>query len=120
MDGRVGELSTSEYTEYGESLIRIATAQVLSNGGKEVSFGSAELTAESGVGNSDCEDPVIGQAISRNGKTFGNERIRKIGKKGEFDRRQIWYKNGSASRYMILRYRLSDPVKPVIIKLEIN
>jgi len=120
VDGRVGELNTSEYTEYGEPLIRIVSAQVLSKGGEEVSFGCAELTCEAGVGNTDCPDPVIGQAISRNGRTFGNERLRKIGKKGEFNRRQMWYKNGTARRYMILRYRLSDPVKPVIIKLEIN
>ena len=120
VDGRVGELSTSVYTEYGETIIRIVTPQVLANGGKEVSFGCAELTMESGVGNSDCEDPVVGQAISRDGRTFGNERLRKIGKIGEYNKRQIWHKNGSASRYMILRYRLSDPVKPVIIKLEIN
>jgi hypothetical protein len=78
-----------------------------------------ELTVESGVGNKDRPDPVITMDMSDDGgKTFTYQRARKIGKIGETTKRAIWYKNGRFPRFRILRFRLSDPVKAVIIRLD--
>ena len=57
-------------------------------------------------------------AISKDAKTFTQERTRKIGKVGEHTKRIVWTRNGLFRRFVVFRFRLSDPVKPVIIKLE--
>ncbi len=63
-------------------------------------------------------DPVVSLAISSNAKTFSNERVRKIGKKGEYHRRTVWYKNGRQDRFVVYQFRMSEPVKSAFIKLE--
>lgn len=118
VDGRIGELSSIIYTEYGEEIRRVVATQPFSNLGNAVRVPMIELTMESGVGNSDRSDPKVSMDISDDGKSFKYERIRSVGKIGEFDRRQIWYKNGRFPRFVVMRFKMSDPVKPVIIKLE--
>ena len=61
---------------------------------------------------------MISMDISDDAKTFKYERSRPMGKIGEYYRRAVWYKNGRAPRFRIFRFKMSDPVKPVIIKLE--
>jgi len=117
-DGRIGELKRDVYTEYGENIRRVIATQPFSNQGNSIKIPMIELTVESGVGNSNEPDPVISMDISDDGKTFTYERTRSMGKVGEYNRRAVWYKNGRAPRFRILRFKMSDPVKPVIIKAE--
>ncbi len=117
-DGRIGELSPDIYKEYGDNIRRIISTQPFSNQGEYVRVSMIELTVESGVGNSDENDPQIAMDISDDGKTFKYKRKRGIGKIGEYGRRAIWYKNGSFSRLRVFRWEMTDPVKPVIIKAE--
>lgn len=117
-DGRIGELDSNVYTEYGNNILRVIATQPFSNLGYSVKVPMIELTIESGVGNSDREDPVISMDISDDGKTFTYERSRPMGEIGEYDRRAVWYRNGRAPRFRVLRFKMSDPVKPVIIKCE--
>jgi len=73
----------------------------------------AESPASLGV------EPVISRSYSDDGgKTFSNQTSRKIGRQGEYNKRQIWRKDGQADRFRTYRFTLSDPVKPVVIKLE--
>lgn len=118
LDGRIGYLDPHVYTEYGANIIREFNTQPFSNSGDEIVTTILELTMESGVGNDAVEDPKVGLSISKDGKTWGYERVRSIGKKGEYYKRVIWRKNGRCDHMMVLRFRLSDPVKPVFIKLE--
>lgn len=117
-DGRIGELSADVFTEYGDNIRRVIATQPFANMGNSIKVPSIEVTVESGVGNSDRPDPVISMDISRDGKTFTYERTRSMGKVGEYDRRAIWHKNGRFPRFVILRFKMSDPVKPVMIKAE--
>ena len=79
---------------------------------------SLELTMEAGVGNEAVIDPQIMMDRSTDGgKTFVDQRIRSIGKIGEYNKRTIWRRNGRAARFEIFRFTLSDAVKPVIIQL---
>lgn len=66
------------------------------------------------------EDPECSMSVSRDGKTFDFERARSMGKEGEFDKRQIWRGLGNFKRFGILRFRFSESVKTVIIKLEVE
>ena len=116
-DGRIGHLDPDTYTEYGRNIIRPVATQPFQNNMESMKVTSLELTTESGVGNDTKEDPVITMEISKNGKTYGPQRTRKLGKKGEFKRRAIWRRNGRIPRLSVCRFVHSAPVKPVIIQL---
>lgn len=118
LDGRIGELRTDVYTEYDENIIRVISTQPFQNEGDEINVPILELTMEAGVGNESVPDPVITMATSKNGKTFTYERIRHIGRVGDYKRRVFWRRNGRYPKFVVMRFRLSDAVKPVIIKLE--
>lgn len=117
VDGRVGELGSDYYTEYDIDIIRIFSTQPFASE-QAMSVPKLELTVETGVGNADVKDPVISLAISKDGRTFNAERNRSIGKIGEYMRRVVWRRNGWCAQWVVLRFRLSDAVKPVVIKLE--
>lgn len=119
-DGRIGRLDKDVYTEYSSTIIRLFSCQPISNKSNSFRVPSIELTMEAGVGNSASPDPVIGMAISEDAKIFQYERVRKIGKVGKYGQRTIWRKNGRIPRFGVLQFRLSDPVKPVVIKLEVD
>jgi len=118
LSGRIGELKTDEYQEYGENIIRILSTQPFANEGREIIVPKIELTMESGVGSPMVKDPKISLSLSKDGKKFNYERNRSIGKVGKTEQRIVWRRNGRFSRFTVLKFRLSDPVKPVIIKLE--
>ena len=116
-DGRIGSLDPDVYDEYGINIIRRVATQPFQNNMKPFMVPSLELTVESGVGNDQVDDPKIMLDISRDSKTFGYTRTRPLGKKGEYTKRAIWRRNGRMPRFAILRFTLTDAVKPVIIQL---
>jgi len=120
IDGRIGSLDPDVYTEYGNAIIRRVATQPFQNLMQSIFFPSLELTIESGVGNDDVPDPVIVLQRSKDGKTWGEERARSMGKIGEYNRRAIWRRNGRASRFEVFSFTLTDAVKPVIIQLTAN
>lgn len=120
IDGRIGSLDPDVYTEYGNAIIRRVATQPFQNLMQSIFFPSLELTIESGVGNEDVPDPVIVLQRSKDGKTWGEERARSMGKIGEYNRRAIWRRNGRASRFEVFSFTLTDAVKPVIIQLTAN
>ena len=120
IDGRIGQMDVDEYKEYGDVIFRRISTQPFQNNMKPIFVPSIELTMESGVGNSEDPDPKIRMDRSENGKTFKFERIRSIGKAGEYSRRTIWRRNGRASRFEIFRWTMTDAVKPVIIQCTAN
>lgn len=117
-EGIIGEMSTDVYTEYGTYIKRIASSPNMSENLVSKVVPSIELTVESGVGNSDRSNPKISMEFSDDGgKTFSYERIRSMGKIGEYGKRAIWRRNGRFPRFRLMRFKMSDPVKPVIINL---
>jgi len=117
-DGRIGEMSLDHYSEYGTPIIRDICTLPFSNQSKPVFFPSIELTMESGVGDSTTTTPKMTMMRSKDGKTWTAARIREFGKEGEYTRRVVWRRNGRADRFEIFRFQMSDPVKPVMIKLQ--
>ena len=119
IDGRIGIMDNDILTEYGDEIRRVVSSPNFSDGLNSRRVSMIELTVESGVGNADRPDPVVSMDISDDGgKTFKYQRARNIGKIGETNKRAVWYKNGRFDRFRILRFRLSDPVKAVIIRLD--
>ena len=117
-DGRIGSVSINTYSEYGNEIIRSVSFQPISDMGRSISISSLEATCESGVGTTDTPNPQIRLTTSVDGKSFNEELSRPLGKVGEFNQRQIWYRLGRFSRLAVFKLTMSDSVKPVIIKLE--
>lgn len=117
IDGRIGLLDPSYYSEYGADIIRTVATQPFQNTMNSFFVPSIELTVESGVGNTTVVDPQISMERSRDGKTWSDPRSRSIGKVGEYDLRPVWRRNGYVNRFEIFRFTLTDQVKPVIIQL---
>lgn len=117
-DGRIGKLGTETYKEYGNLIYRELTTQPFSNGGDRILCPALELTMESGSGDVNTPDPQIRLATSKDGRTFADERTRGFGGIGKTRKRAIWRRNGRFDRYMVLRFTMTDPVNPTIIKLE--
>jgi len=118
IDGRIGELDSDLYTEYGDTILRAIIIQPLMNMGNSIFVNSIELTMEAGVGDLTTVDPLIRMAWSDDAKTYSSELTRKIGKMGEYFKRTIWRRLGRIPRFRVFRFVMSDPVNPTIIKLE--
>lgn len=118
-DGRIGILDIDVYTEYEENIVRVFSTQPIANTGKSFRIASLELTMESGVGNG-VPDPQVSMAISEDLKTFKYERSRSIGAIGKYGQRTIWRKLGRIPRFCLFKFRISDAIKAVVVKLEAN
>jgi len=118
-DGRLGIVEPDIYTEYGNNIIRTVTTQPFADQGNVLTVSQLELTVESGVGDFTTINPVVRLSVSKDGKTFNNEIPRSLGEIGRFNQRCIWRKSvGRVPRLVVFKFVMSDPVKPVIIKLE--
>lgn len=118
-DGRIGILDIDEFYEYGSNIIRIFSPMPISNKGKSFRIAQVELTMEAGVGNG-IPDPMVSMTVSKNLKTFTYERNRKIGKIGRYGQRTIWRKLGRYPRFALFKFRISDPIRPIVVKLEMD
>jgi len=118
IDGRIGELKSDIFTEYGEEIIRTFVTAPFSNKGNSFTVPKIELTMESGAGDATTEPKIRMSTSSDGGKTFNNPITRGFGKVGEFFRRVIWRKLGRFSRFTALKFTMSDAVTPTVIKLE--
>lgn len=138
--GQIGALDRKVYTEYDQNITRTFSIMPFQSEGENITVSELELTCESGVGLEEKQqntfpirfpyifgdDSLIGSSnphITRSysddgGITFGNETSRALGKQGERNKRQIWRRDGQLRRYRVYRFSMSDPVKPVVIKLE--
>lgn len=118
IDGRIGQLDEDTYTEYNQTIFRLVDTMPFSANGNSFSVPSLELTVESGVGDFTTTNPLMRMSRSKDGKTFSDELTRSMGKIGEFDRRLLWRRLGRAARFEMFRFIMTDPVKPVIVKLQ--
>jgi len=117
-DGRIGSVEVDTYTEYGSEIIRTFSTQPFASQGNAVIVSELEATMESGVGDLITTNPKIRMSTSKDGKVFTDELVREIGAYGEFSKRAIWYRLGRFARFVVIKFVMSDPVKPVFIKLE--
>ncbi|WP_372857617.1 packaged DNA stabilization protein [Pseudoalteromonas sp.] len=119
-DGRIGSVEVDTYTEYNNEIIRTVSTQPFSDLGNAITVTQLEATFESGVGDLSTVNPQIRLSTSPDGRSYNNELSRSIGKIGEYFKRSIWNKLGRFPRFAVFKFVMSDPVKPVFIKLEAN
>ena len=118
IDGRIGELDTNLYTEYGNTIFRRIRTQPLHNLGNAIFVVALELTMESGSGDLVTVDPQIRFRWSDDARTYSNQLSRSFGKLGEYFKRSIWRRLGRSPRFRVFEFTLTDPVNPTVIKLE--
>lgn len=117
-DGRIGVVDVGQYQEYGNTIKRTFSTILISANGLSFSIPQIEVTVESGVGNELKADPQIRMKFTDDGKTWSQENWQAIGKVGRYNDRCIWTRQGRAERFRMYRFEMSDPVKPVIVKVE--
>ena len=121
---KIGELSTSVYTEYGARIVSIASTQPFPADGNVICVAEMELICESGVGlpgeigGPDTDPVVIREYSDDGGFTFENMTARALGRSGHRAIRQIWRGEGMFNRSRVYRFTMSDRCKKVIIALE--
>lgn len=115
-DGRIGELSKDVLTEYGDPIIRRVSGVPFSGNGNRIRVTKLEAVAEQGVGNAASPDPQISLDVSDDGgRTWRDERLRKLGRIGNYNHRTIWRRLGAFANDVVFRFTMSEPVKPVLI-----
>ena len=117
-DGRIGSISPSIFSEYGDEIIRSCVIQPLTNQGNSISISEIEATMKGGVGTLAIPDPQLRMSTSTTGSGFNNETSRGIGGVGEFNRRTIWNRQGRFPREALIKFTMSDKVESEFIKLE--
>ncbi len=115
--GNVYEMRSDVYDDDGDPIIGVRQCPALSDKdrNKNVFIHNMTLEIESGVGNEDVQNPQIGLSWSKDsGNTWGNEYVKSMGRVGEYGKRVTWTRIGSG-RNKIMRVRISDAVKRVIV-----
>jgi len=119
-DGRIGYLGEDTYSEYTDVLLREKITGPITDE-NPLYFSKIELTVDGGHGliTGQGSDPKIMMDYSNDGaRTWSSELWRTIGKIGKYRIGAIWRRLGRAEDGRVFRFRQTDPVKAVWIKLE--
>lgn len=124
-DGQNGNLYVSNldiYTDNGAPLVRIRRAPHMDDDLKRVFFQFFQVDMETGVGTDGMDQGNNPTAMMRysndGGHNWTTERTKTIGKIGERLARVYWNKLGH-SRDRVFEFKISDPVKVVLIAAKI-
>lgn len=91
--GKLYTMNPDVHAEASEPLVRELRSEALGPGGEPFTLNEVELLIETGVGvlSGQGSDPEVWLQLSRNGgKTFGARMTRKIGRRGEDQKRIVW------------------------------
>lgn len=114
---KIGYLSDSTFTEWGEVLRSSATAPSIANENRWLFHSSLELEFENAVGtlSGQGENPqVMVDWSDDGGRTWSAEHFRPLGKTGHRHSRAVINRLGR-SRDRVYRYAITDPVRRTLI-----
>jgi hypothetical protein len=118
-NGNIYRLDNDSYTDDGQPIIRELITPHFFKGDSfnKLHIYRLRLDMEQGVGTAggQGQNPQVMLQVSRDGGfTWGNEMWTSFGAQGEFLRRAEWRRLG-VSRNYVFKFRISDPVKVVLI-----
>lgn len=118
--GRLYKIDNTLYTENGQYLHRIRRTQILKDRADQEPIYINELAVdmETGVGllSGQGENPIMMLRLSRDGGiTWGNEKHASMGARGEYGQQVRYYRLGRFTTGMIAEFKVTDPVKVVIL-----
>lgn len=113
---KIGYLSDSTFTEWGDVLRSSATAPAIAQENRWLFHSRLELEFEQGVGTSgQGENPqVMIDWSDDGGRTWSAEHFRPLGKTGQYKTRAYINRLGR-SRDRVYRYAVSDPVRRTLV-----
>lgn len=115
VDGRIGLMSRSVNTEYGETVKRQFSGAYLSAQGAPLFVSELELRNENGVGGSQqLEISIDG------GRTFYDMGSISLGDVGNYDARQIWRQLGRVPYQVVFRATVEDPVDSNVLEMVVE
>lgn len=120
IDGRIGEIDDSVFTEYGNTILRQATTKPFSQDGTTIFSGELEATLQAGVGltTGQGSDPVIMMEFSDDqNNIFKGPFKRPIGKIGEYGHETIWNRQGRFPNARSIRFTVTDPINANLIRI---
>ena len=118
VDGRIGVMSREHVTEYGETVKRQASGAFFANQGNPVTVDQLEIRNEVGVGNTTSPDPRQHLEISIDGgNSFSYLGGRSLGKAGEYEKRQIWHRQGQTRYQFVHRITVEEPVRSNVLQM---
>jgi len=120
IDGRIGEIVSNTYTEYGDAVLRQAALKPMSQDGMKIFAGELEADFEAGVGLTvgQGSNPVAMMEFSDDsGNTFKGPFKREIGKIGEYGHETIWHRQGRFPNARTIRFSVTDPVNANLIRI---
>lgn len=115
--GKIYVLSETSSLDYDRNIVCERATRNLNQDNQYLSLNSLQLDFEAGRGEfiPGREDPQVMLQISKDGgQTWGNELWRSLGKHGEFRKRAIWYRLGTARNFNF-RIKVYDPVYRVVM-----
>ena len=123
LSGKIGLLSEDVFYEYGEEIRRFFTTPTIDNGGKPFSVYQLELVAESGTNpiSGQGSAPIVRLSVSYDGGiTYSPEISRFMGAIGQYRYPISWPALGRFPRSACFRFDISEPIKIVFVKLEVE
>jgi hypothetical protein len=120
IDGRIGEIKSDLYTEYGDPVFRQAATKPFSQNGNKMFAGELEATFEAGVGltTGQGSNPIVRMDFSDDGgKNFSPEFSRSIGRIGEYGHETVWHRQGGIPNFRMVRFTITDPIKANLIRI---
>lgn len=122
-NGKIYALDPDKYTDDGTYIVRERVAPHTSKNLKQIRHNSIQIDMETGVGLDGTGQGTDPQGVltwsDDGGHTWSNERQASIGAIGERFTRVIFRRLGSA-RDRVYKFRVTDPVKVVLIGAEIE
>lgn len=121
-NGKLYNLDPDITNDNGEPIYMVLRGRHLKSRKKRMRINSIQLGIESGVGNATGQgtDPVAALRLSKDGgHSYGTERYAPMGEVGEYRKRCLWRRLGSA-RDVVPEITITDPVKRAITDATIN
>lgn len=123
LTGIIGAMDENTFYEYGDEIRRYFTIPSIENEGRPFSLLQVQLLADTGT------NPVIGQgsmpvvrmSISKDGGyIYSPEISRNMGATGDYYSPISWPMLGRYSRSATIRFDISEPIKVVFVKVEVE
>jgi len=112
LSNKLGSLSASVYTEWGDPMVALGTCNAPEPDGRPMFAPSLELAFDRGEGlatGQGSNPQVMMRQSFDGGKTWTQERWRSLGMIGDYLARAVWPRMGRA-RQRVIEFSISDPV----------
>lgn len=125
--GRIGIMDRDILDEYGANIDREFTGPFLVNEGQTFFGDTLEMKTQAGVGTEPTfpagpdQDPIIEYLTSDDGgNNFKSRGTRRLGKDGDFKRRQIWEQGGRIDYDEVQKFKIFNRVKVALLRMDIT